>query len=150
MTAVMQGCGWIAIAINLATAALGGWRWWRGGTAPWFWLMVRAGQVAAAVFAAACGVLALAGKRPDDSLFWLYVVLPIAVALVAEQLRVASAQAVLDARGLPDAQAVGRLPEAEQHAIVRQVLRREMGVMALAALIVALLVVRALTTSAGI
>ncbi|MEA2186098.1 MAG: hypothetical protein QOK16_1109, partial [Solirubrobacteraceae bacterium] len=53
------------------------------------------------------------------------------------------AEQVLENRGLPDAQAVGALPEAEQRSIVLSVVRREIGVMALAALVVALLALRA-------
>ena len=63
--------------------------------------------------------------------------LPVAVGFVAEQLRLASAQTVLDARDLEDAQAVGALPEAEQRSVVAAILRRELGVMAAAALVIA-------------
>jgi hypothetical protein len=55
----------------------------------------------------------------------------------------AAAQTVLDARGLEDGAAVGRLDEAGQRSVVRAILRREMGVMALAALVVAFLALRA-------
>src|ERR671924_254311 len=69
---------------------------------------------------------------------------PVAVGLVAEQFRAASAQTVLDARELEDAQAVGRLDEDGQRSVVLAILRREMGVMALAALVVAFLALRSL------
>ena len=72
--------------------------------------------------------------------------LPVAVDFVAEQLRLASAQTVLDARGLEDAQAVGRLEEDAQRSVVLQILRRELGVMAAAALVSAFLALRALGT----
>ena len=85
----------------------------------------------------------MTGFAPADGLFWLYALLPVAVGFVAEQLRLAAAQTVLDARGLEDAQAVGRLDEAGQRSVVRAILRREMGVMALAALVVAFLALRA-------
>jgi hypothetical protein len=65
---------------------------------------------------------------------------------VAEQLRLASAQLVLDARELEDAQAVGRLPEDQQRSIVLQIVRRELGVMSAAALVVCFLALRALGT----
>ena len=76
----------------------------------------------------------------------MYALLPVAVSFVAEQLRLVSAQMVLDARDLEDAQAVGALPEAEQRSIVLQIVRREMGVMAAAALVVCFLALRALGT----
>ena len=72
---------------------------------------LRAAQAGALVFAVVVGVLAVAGHHPSENLFYLYALLPLAVAFVAEQLRVASAQTILDQRGLPDASAVGALPE---------------------------------------
>ena len=89
----------------------------------------------------------MTGFAPDDGLFWLYALLPLAVGFVAEQLRLAAAQTVLDARGLADAQAVGRLDEAGQRSVVLAILRREMGVMALAAVVVAFLALRACGTA---
>ena len=59
------------------------------------------------------------------------------------QLRLASAEGVLQARELPDAQAMRGLPDSEQHAIVLQIMRRELGVMAASALVVAVLGLRA-------
>ena len=44
--------------------------------------------------------------------------LPLFVSFVAEQLRVSTAQMVLDKGGFESAQAVGELPEAEQQEIV--------------------------------
>ena len=65
------------------------------------------------------------------------------MSFLAEQLRLASADTVLQARDLPDAQAMRGLPEAEQHAIVHAIVRRETGVMAASALVVFLLGLRA-------
>ena len=81
--------------------------------------------------------------KPANGLYWLYALLPVAIGFVAEQLRIASAEQVLENRELPDAQAVGELPESEQQSIVLAVVRREIGIMALAALIVAFLALRA-------
>jgi hypothetical protein len=94
--------------------------------------------------AAVAGVLAIAGYQPADGLYWLYALLPVAIGFVAEQLRIVSAEQVLENREIPDAQAVGGLPEAEQRSVVLAIMRRETGVMALAALVVALLALRAL------
>ena len=93
--------------------------------------------------AAVAGVLFAAGYEPADDLYWLYALLPVAIGLIAEQLRIASAEQVLENRELPDAQAVGALPEAEQRSVVLAIVRREIGVMALAALVVAFLALRA-------
>ena len=71
------------------------------------------------------------------------------MAFVGEQLRVSSAQTVLDQRGLAGAEAVGRLPEREQRGVVAQIVRREIGVMATSALVVVFLALRAASTAHG-
>jgi len=62
------------------------------------------------------------------------------------ELRVASAQMVLDSRGFESAKDVGKLPEEEQNAVVLAILQREMGVMAIAALVIVVLLARAAGT----
>jgi hypothetical protein len=146
--------GAIAVAaINALAALLGLWIWNIGEPslkgARLFWVALRAGQGAALVLAIAVGSLAAAGHDPHEQLFYLYALLPLAVAFVAEQLRAASAQAVLDQRGLSGARDVGRLPGAEQRGIVAQIVRREIGVMALSALVVVFLALRAAGTAHG-
>ena len=131
------------LAVNGVAAAYAGLCWWQVRTAPAVWPLLRAGQVVAGLQAALAGVLFVAGYRPADELFWLYALLPVAIGFVAEQLRIASAEQVLENRELADAQAVGALPESEQRSVVLAVVRREIGVMALAALVVALLALRA-------
>jgi len=91
-------------------------------------------------------VAAATGRNPAADLFWLYSLLPLAVAFVAEQFRIASAQSVLDTRGLTDAKAMARLPDAEQRSVVLAIVRREIGVMALAAVVAVFLVLRAAAT----
>ncbi len=120
-----------------------------GGPARVFWVMLRIGQGAALLFALAVGLLAAAGRYSSEHLFYLYALLPLAVAFVAEQLRVASAQTILDQSGLENAAAVGDLPESEQEALVAMIVRREIGVMALSALVVVFLALRAASTAHG-
>ncbi len=140
----------LTAVLNTLAGGLGAWRWWTVEPSRAFWVLARAGQAASTLLAALAGVLYLAGGRPDDSLFWLYAVLPVAVSFFAEQFRILSAQTVLDARGLEDAQAVGRLPEAEQRSIVLQIVRREIGVMTLGTLVAAFLALRAITEVGGL
>jgi hypothetical protein len=139
----------LAAVVNAVAAMAGAWLWSRAEDSRWFWRAVRAGQVAAGLVAALCGVLALTGRTPDDGLFWLYVLLPLAVGLVAEQLRLLSAQTVLDQRGLPNAQAMRALDERTQRGIVLDIVRREMAVMAISAGVVAFLLARAAGVSEG-
>lgn len=133
-------------ATNLAVGLYGAVRWYRVEPTRRFWPALRVAQGVAVVFAVYGGVLAALGDEPDDGLFLLYAALPIAVNVVAEQLRIVSAQTVLDARGLESAAALGGRPDAEQRSVVTQILRRELGVMACAALVVAFLALRAAST----
>ena len=146
--AVLAGALAVAV-LNALPALLGAWRWYRGEPSSAFWILLRVGQGSALVLAIVAGSLAVAGHDSTDGLFYLYALLPLAVAFVAEQLRVASAQTILDQRDLPDAQAVGTLTEAEQHAVVATILAREMGIMALSALVVVFLALRAAGTAHG-
>jgi len=139
----------VVAALNAVAGLYGAWRWYAGRASRAFWVLLRIGQGAALAFAIAVGCLALAGKHSSDNLFYLYALLPLAVSFVAEQLRVTSAQAILDRRDLPDAQAVGELPQADQHAVVAAILAREMGIMCLSAFVVVFLALRAAGTAHG-
>lgn len=131
----------VAGAFALA-ALLGAWTWWRSPRGRAFWPVLRTAQVLLVVQAALGGALLLGG-RPADDLHLMYGLLALAVSLGAEQLRLAAAQTVLDARGHPSAAAVGELATAEQRAVVAAVMRREAGVMAVAAGVIVVLVLRA-------
>jgi hypothetical protein len=142
--------GAIALAaLNAVPGVLGAWRWYRGESSPGFWVSLRMAQVGAVLYAGAVGALAAAGHSSTDELFYLYALLPLAIGFVAEQLRVTSAQTILDQRDLADAKAVGELPRDEQHEIVALIVRREMGVMTLSALVVVFLALRAAETAHG-
>ncbi len=142
--------GALAVAfLNALPALIGGWRWYNGEASHAFWVLLRVGQGSALVLAILTGSLAVAGHYSSDRLYYLYALLPLAVAFVAEQLRVASAQTILDQRDLPDAQAVGALPEREQRRVVAAIVAREMGIMALSAFVVVFLALRAASTAHG-
>jgi hypothetical protein len=140
---IAEVLAWATLAVNGLAGAFAGWRWWQVRPSEAVWPLLRAGQAVAVAQALVAGVLFVAGYKPADGLYWLYALLPVAVGAIAEQLRVASAEQVLEHRGLPDAQAVGALPEPEQRSVVLAIVRREVGVIALAAGVVALLALRA-------
>jgi hypothetical protein len=143
MTAVHAAVGGLMCALFAAAAALGGWRWWRVEPSEAFWRLLRAAQVIMLLEAGLGGVLLLLGKQPSDDLHYVYGLLPIAVSFVAEQLRITSAETVLAARGLESAQDMHGLDGVEQRSIVVAIVRREIGVMALAALVILALALRA-------
>jgi hypothetical protein len=138
--------GVLSLVLNAAAGAWGAWRWWRAEPSGWFWRLLRAGQVAVVVEAALGGIYELTGHKAP-SIHIIYGLLPLLVSFVAEQLRIASAQMVLDARGFASSADVGRLATDEQHRVVRSILLREMGVMTLAAIVVVVLLARAAGTS---
>ncbi|HYB22751.1 MAG TPA: hypothetical protein VED41_03070 [Solirubrobacteraceae bacterium] len=159
MTAAVVAGALALAAFNALSGLLGATIWYRAGAdaagvphargTRAFWLALRGGQGAALVYAVFVGALAAAHRYSSEHLFYLYALLPLAVAFVAEQLRVASAQTILDQRGLESSAAVGTLPEAEQHELVGAIVRREIGVMALSALVVVFLALRAAGTAHG-
>ena len=124
----------------------GAWCWYRVRQSRLFWRLLRAGQACVVLEAALGGILLLLGKKVSG-LHLIYGLLPIAVSFVGEQLRIASAQTVLDSRGLESAAEVGQLPEDEQRGVVVSILQRELGVMVLAALVILVLLVRAAGTA---
>jgi hypothetical protein len=137
--------GVAAIAVNGLAGLWGAWAWWRGSASAWFWRVLRAGQVAVVLEIVVGGVFELI-KHKAPSLHVLYGVLPLVVSFLAEGLRVSSAQMVLDKHGYASAEEVGELPSSEQRAVVVEILRREMGVMTLAALVIVGLLARAAGT----
>jgi hypothetical protein len=154
LTAALVAGALAVAALNAVSGLLGAWLWYRAGRSTarsvrTFWALLRVGQASALIYALAVGALAVAGSYSSDRLFYLYALLPLAVGFVAEQLRVTSAQTILDQRGLADAEAVGSLPEREQRGIVAAIVRRELGIMALSALVVVFLALRAAGTAHG-
>jgi len=133
----------LCAAVNLLAGGLGAWLWWQVRTSPAFWPLLRGAQAVAVALAITGAVLGATGADPDDSLFFLYALLPAAVSFVAEQLRLAAAENELDTRGLAGARAVEALPERDQRSVVLAIVRREMGVMTAAALVTVVLALRA-------
>lgn len=146
MNGAALAAAWAATVVNGVAGLVGAVAWWRVRESRAFWVLVRAGQVVAVVQALVAGVLALLGFDPDDGLYWLYALLPVAIGFFAEQLRIVAAEQVLERLGLEGSEGVRSLPEDRQRSVVVSILRREMGVMTLAALVVCFLAARAIET----
>jgi hypothetical protein len=142
VTAVHIALGVALVTVNLAAGLYGAWAWWRWRPAPGFWPLLRAGQALVAV-EAAIGAVFIVTDHDLPPLHLVYGLTPLAVSFFAEQLRLISAQAELDRRHLQGRAAIEALPEAQRRELVRAIVRREIGVMAASALVVALLGVRA-------
>jgi hypothetical protein len=137
--------GILSVALIGGAGVWGAWCWYRVRQSSLFWRLLRAGQAMIVLDMALGGVLILIGKKASE-LHLIYGLLPVAISFVAEQLRIAAAQMVLDSRGFGSSAEVGRLPEQEQRLVVVRIVQRELGVMVLAALVILVLLVRAAGT----
>jgi hypothetical protein len=142
VTTVHIVLGVALIAVNTVAGLYGAWAWWEDRTAPRFWPLLRIGQGLVMIEAVDGAILLVTGHDLPD-LHLIYGLVPLAVSFIAEQLRLAAADTVLGQRGLEGRADVEKLSEADQRELVRAIVRREMGVMAASAVVVALLGVRA-------
>ena len=137
--------GVLAVVLTGGAGIWGAWCWYRVRQTRLFWRLLRAGQGVIVLDMALGGVLLIMGKKASE-LHLIYGLLPLAISFVAEQLRIAAAQMVLDSRGFESSAEVGALPEEEQRLVVVRIVQRELGVMVLAALVILVLLVRAAGT----
>jgi hypothetical protein len=137
--------GVLSLVLMGGAAVWGAWCWYRVRQSRLFWLLLRIGQAVVVLEMALGGVLVLMGRKESD-LHLIYGLLPLMVSFLAEQLRIASAQMILDSRGFQNAAAVGELPETEQRVVVLSIVQRELAVMVLAALVIVVLLIRAAGT----
>ncbi len=133
------------LAANLLAGVWGGVAWLRHEPSVIFWYLLRVAQVVVVV-EVLIGLLLLAGgRRAPGSLHFLYGVAPLVVALVSEAMRVGAAQ-----RELGAVDDVEMLERREQALLARRVVRREMGIMSVGALLIVTLALRAVGTGGGL
>jgi hypothetical protein len=134
--------GVVLIAANLVAGVWGGIEWLERRPSAGFWYALRIAQ-ATVILQALLGLsLAFSGHDASE-LHYLYGALPLAVSLLAELIRIGSAQQEL---GDLDIHA---LPEERQTQIAMTILRRDTGIMATACLVIFLLALRAAGTSSA-
>jgi hypothetical protein len=139
MTTAHIVLGVAVVVVNLAAGLLGAYKWRRDEYSHAFWPLLRTGQALVVIEALDGAVLLLMGQELPR-LHLIYGLVPLGVQFIAEQLRLTSAQAILDQRGVASARELAP-DDAEDAAL--DILRREMGVMAASALVVAALGLRA-------
>ena len=138
MTALHVGLGIAVIAANALAGAWGGVAWLRRSPSVVFWYLLRAAQVVV-VMQVVLGLILLArDSRAPDGLHFVYGIGPLVVSLVTEAMRIGAVQ-----QELRDVDDVEALEPAEQGALARRVVRREMGVMTVGALLIVTLALRA-------
>jgi hypothetical protein len=118
------------LALNLLAGVWGALAWLaRRPSAP-FWYVLRAAQVSVIVQVLLGALLLISGRNATEDLHYMYGVAPLVVNLFAEAMRVGAAQ-----REIGDLE-FGSLAAGEQRTIALRILRREMAIMAIAALLV--------------
>jgi hypothetical protein len=138
--------GVLCLGLTGSAAVWGIWCWYRANySSRVFWWLLRAGQGFIVVEAVLGGIWEASGRHASE-LHLIYGLVPIAVSFVAEQLRIASAQMVMDARGFESAAEVGKLEPPEQRVVMMTIVQRELGVMVLAAIVMTVLLARAAGT----
>lgn len=135
--------GVAVLATNLVAGAWGGAAWLRRIPSVGFWYALRVAQLAVVVQVLLGAALLLSG-READGLHYVYGVLPLVVTLIAEGIR--SGVAEHELAGLD----FESLPRDRQRLVVDAIVRRETGVMAVSALIVLFLALRAAGTNGGL
>jgi hypothetical protein len=142
--------GVLLLVLNLAAGLVGAWAWFRVEASLLFWRLLRAAQATIVVQVLLGAVLLVLGHSPDGDLHILYGVLPLAVSFIAEQLRIGSAETILEGRGFASSQEVGELAPEEQRVVVMSIVRREVGVMTISCFVVVLLALRAASEAGAI
>jgi heme A synthase len=132
--------GSLVIALNLAAGAVGGIQWYRDRPSIPFWYLLRAAQAAVFVQALLGGMLVVTNHEPAESLHYLYGILPLVVSFIAEGARVGAAQ-----RELGDVDFEALSGETQQQ-VALQIVRREMGIMAVSCGVIFFLALRAFFT----
>lgn len=136
---LVVGCA--VIVLNLAAFAVGGIAWFRNRPSIPFWYLLRAAQVSVFLQVALGGLLVFTNHEAGDNLHYLYGLLPLLVSFLAEGARTGAAQREL---GDTDFES---LDADTQESIALQIVRREMGIMAVSCGVILFLALRAATTS---
>ncbi|MEX2105409.1 MAG: hypothetical protein WD810_00775 [Solirubrobacterales bacterium] len=141
MVAVHIAVGGGVIGLNLVAGAVGGIAWYRNVSSIPFWYLLRAAQVSVFIQALLGGLLVVTDHEPADDLHYLYGILPLVVSFIAEGARTGAAQREL---GEVDFESLD--PDTQQ-SIALQIVRREMGIMAVSCGVIFFLALRAAFTS---
>jgi hypothetical protein len=141
MTDVHLVLGVSVLVLNLAAGVWGGVGWLQRRPSVSFWYLLRVSQVAVVLQVLLGGLLVFQDHRSPDELHYVYGVLPLVVSLLGETVRAGAAQQEI---GDIDFQSLD--PEG-QRSIALAIVRREMGIMAVSALVIFGLALRAAGTS---
>ena len=134
--------GVAVLVLNLAAGVWGGAAWLAERASLYFWYVLRAAQASVVLQVLLGATLLALGHEAEEPLHYVYGTLPLVVNLVAEGMRAGAAQ-----RELPEGVDFQALGATEQRAIALRIVRREMGVMTIGALLIVALAFRAAQVS---
>ncbi len=137
---LVVGCA--VILLNLVAGTVGGVAWFRDRPSIPFWYLLRAAQASVFLQVTLGGLLVFTNHKPAESLHYLYGILPLVVSFLAEGARTGAAQREL---GETDFES---LDAGTQESIALQIVRREMGIMAVSCWVIFFLALRAAMTGA--
>jgi heme A synthase len=141
VVAVHIAVGCAVIVLNLAAGAVGGIAWLRNLQSVPFWYLLRVAQVTVFLQALIGGLLVVTNHEQPNDLHYVYGILPLVVSFIAEGARAGAAQREL---GETDFEALD--PDTQQ-SVALQIVRREMGIMAVSCGVIFFLALRAAFTS---
>jgi hypothetical protein len=142
LTEVHVVVGVAVLALNVVVGIWGAGASVLGYTPVSFWYVLRAAQVSVVIQVLLGAILLVAGEEPKDAIHYMYGTAPLLVNLFAEGMRAGAAH-----RELPEEVVFQDLPTGEQREIALRIVRREMAVMSVAALLVAAFALRAAQVS---
>jgi hypothetical protein len=134
--------GVAVMVLNLVAGLWGAVAWAANRASVWFWYLLRAAQVSVIAQVLLGAVLLVAGHEARDGIHYMYGTAPLVVNLFAEGMRAGAAQ-----REVPEDVEFESLPAGEQRAIALRIVRREMGIMTFAALLIVAFAIRAAQVS---
>jgi hypothetical protein len=137
--------GIVMMALNLVAGLWGLAAWATNRASVSFWYVLRAAQVSVIVQVLLGAFLLVAGREAVDAIHYMYGTAPLVVNLFAEGMRAGAAQ-----RELPEDVEFETLPADEQRGIALRIVRREMGIMTIACLLIVAFALRAAQVSGGL
>ena len=136
--------GVAVLATNLAAGAIGAIAWLRKRPSVGFWYVLRTAQGTVVAQVLLGAILVLSGHESPDDLHYVYGALPLLVSLLAEAARAGAAERELEGVDFD------LLPVDRQRSFALAIVRRETGIMAVSALVVFGLALRAAGTSGAL
>lgn len=140
MTALHIAGGTALLLANLTAGVWGAWAWYKDRPNVGFWYALRVAQVTV-VIQLMLGLILVFTNHVAVDLHYLYGALPLLVSFLAELTRAGAAQMELGALDFKS------LPEDRQRAVANAIVRREMGIMSVACLVIVFLALRAAETT---